>query len=177
MFECRGQHVQQLVELERFGDELRGPPLDSLDRILDGTEAGHDDADHLGVALESRREHLGAIDTRQTEIGEQDVERKVGQVLDRCLTALGLDHPIAVVDKPLGRRLTERRLIFDQQQMYFFFNHLVDCANILTPALGRVKDLARRELGAEPCPELLGADTEDSGQKCRVASSERRGIS
>ena len=78
-----------------------------------------------------------------------------------------------MVDQPLSRRLTERRLILDQQQMYFFFNHLVGCANILTPELGRVKDLARRERGVEPCPELLGAGTRDSHEKQGVSHGYR----
>ena len=34
---------QQLVELERLGDEVGGAALDDFDRVLHRAEAGHDD--------------------------------------------------------------------------------------------------------------------------------------
>ena len=43
LLERRVQHVQQLLELKRLGDEVGGAPLDRVDRILHGAVAGDDD--------------------------------------------------------------------------------------------------------------------------------------
>jgi hypothetical protein len=46
------QHVDELVELERFRHEVRGSPFESVYRVLHGAVARHDDGDDAGVAFE-----------------------------------------------------------------------------------------------------------------------------
>ena len=124
LLERRAQHVQQRVELERLGDEIRRALLDGLDRVLHGAVAGDDDGDDVGVAFERGVEHLPAVDARQPQVGDQDVEREVGQPLQRFLAAARLLDDEAVVGEPLGDRLAQRLLVVDDQQMFLTFRHL-----------------------------------------------------
>ena len=124
LLDRRSQHVQQRVELERLGDEVRRPLLDGLDRVLHGPVAGDDDGDDVGVALEGGVEHFAAVDARQPQVGDQDVEGEVGQPLQRVLAVACLLDDEPVVRQPFGDRRTERRLVVHDQQMFLIFRHL-----------------------------------------------------
>ena len=116
--------MQQRVELERLGDEVGGALLDGLDRVLHRAVAGDDDGDDVGVALEGGVEHLPAVDARQPQVGDQDVEGEVGQPLQRLFAAACLLDDEPVVGQPLGDRLPQRGLVVDDQQMFLVFSHL-----------------------------------------------------
>ena len=116
-------HVQQLAELERLGDEVRRPALDRGHRVGDGAEAGHDDADDVGIPFEGGVEHRGAVDARQPQIRQHDVEGALGQALDRRLSVVDLDHPVALVGEPLGGDLAQRGLVLHQQHRDLAFSH------------------------------------------------------
>ena len=64
LLERRVQDVQQLLELERLGDEVGGAALDRLDRVLDRPVAGDDDGDDARIALEGGLDDLAAVDAR-----------------------------------------------------------------------------------------------------------------
>jgi hypothetical protein len=117
--------VHQRVELERFGNEVRRPLFDRLDGVLDGAKAGDHDGDQVGIAVDRRIEHLPAVDTRQTKIGNQYIERERGQPLERLFTAGSLLNDKSVIAKSLGDRLAERGLVIDDQQMFRSFSHLL----------------------------------------------------
>ena len=61
---------------------------------------------------------------------------KVGQPCDGRLARLGLFDVIAAVAQLFGDGLPQRRLVFDQQQMFRRVRHLAS-ANILTPRTWR----------------------------------------
>ena len=119
------QDVQERVELERLGDEVGGPLLDGVDGVLHGAEAGDDDRDDLGVALERRFEDRAAVHAGQAEVRNDDVERELGQPRDRVFAVTGLLHDEAVIGEALGDRLPERRLVVHEEQMFRVFSHLV----------------------------------------------------
>ena len=79
--------MQQRVELEWLGDEVGRPLLDGVDRILDRTEPGDDDADDVGVALERGVEQAAPVDARKAQVRDQDVEGKLRQSSERLLAA------------------------------------------------------------------------------------------
>ena len=79
LFERGADHVLQLVELERLGDEVGGPALDRFDRVLHRAEAGHHDDDDLRIALHRRVEDAGAADAGETEVGQDEVEGEFGE--------------------------------------------------------------------------------------------------
>ena len=84
------QRVPQLVELKWLGDEVRGAALDDLDRVAHGTVAGDHDADDVRVAIDGGFDHARAVEARQPQIRNHDVECKVGQRLERTLRRVGL---------------------------------------------------------------------------------------
>ena len=88
--------MQQLVELKRLGDEVGGAALDGLDRVLHRAVAGDDDGDDAGVAGEGGVDDLPAVDARQAEIRDDDVEGKSLERLQRGFARRGLDHLEAV---------------------------------------------------------------------------------
>ena len=66
----------------------------------------------------------GPVDARQTQIGDDDVEGELGQRLERRLAAFGLDHLVSVIRQTLGHGRSQRRLVFDEQQMFRSISHL-----------------------------------------------------
>ena len=125
LLERRRQDVQQLIELERLGDEVRRTTLDSLDGTSHGAVAGHDDADDFGVALEGCCDDVGTVHARQAQVGHHDVIREVSELLQGFLSAPGLVDPEPLFCQPLGGRLAKRPFVLDDQQMFLAFNHLV----------------------------------------------------
>ena len=125
LLERRLECVEQLVELERLGDEIRGAALDCLDRILHRAVSGDHDADNVGVSRNRGLEHLAAIDAGQAEIRDDDIEGELGQPLDGLFAVGGFDHEVAAVRQPLGHHLAQRRLVFDDEQMFSGIRHLV----------------------------------------------------
>ena len=118
--------VPQLVELERLGDEVGGAALDDFDGIPDRAVAGDDDADDLRVPLHGGLDDGGPVDARQAQIGDDDVEGEFGQGLERRLAAFGLDHLVSVIRQTLGHGRSERRFVFDEQQMFRSISHLYE---------------------------------------------------
>ena len=116
--------VAQLVELERLGDEIGGAALDDVDRVLDRRVAGDDDGDDAGIALEGGVDHLAAVDARQAQIGDDDVEGKPLQLLERRLARTGLDHREALVHEPFGDHPPQRVLIVHEENICLAINHL-----------------------------------------------------
>ena len=89
LLERRAQHVQQFVELKGLGDEVGGAALDGLDRVLHRAVTRDDDRDDAGIALEGGFDDPLAVDARQTQIGDDDVEREVAQQLDCAFAGFG----------------------------------------------------------------------------------------
>ena len=100
------------------------PLLDRVDRVLHRAEAGDHDGDDVGVALERGVQHLPAVDAREPEIGDQDVEGERRQPFERLLATRRLLDQEPVIDEPFGDRLTERRLVVYDQQMFRGVSHL-----------------------------------------------------
>ena len=118
LLERRVEHVQQLVDLKRLADEVPRAPLDGLDRILHRAVSGDDDGDDVGVALDGGFDDGGAVDAGQPEVGDDDVEREIGEPGERRLARVGLFDLVAAVGQLLGDGLPQRRLVLDEQQMF-----------------------------------------------------------
>ena len=118
------QRVPELVELERLGDEVGRAALDDLDRVPDRAIAGHHDADNLGVALDRRLDDPRAVHPGQPEVGDDDVERELGQGFERPLGRVCLDDVHTTVCQLLSQSLAEGRFVFDEQQMFRRISHL-----------------------------------------------------
>ena len=100
--------MQQLVELERLGDEVGGALLDRFDGFLHGAVAGDDDRDDVRIALERGVEHLPAVDAGQPQVGDEDVEGEIGEPLRAPASRFGLFDDEAVIGEALGDGLAKR---------------------------------------------------------------------
>ena len=125
LFQGGMEHVEQRVELEWLGDEVRGPLLDGVDRILHSAEPGDDDRDDLGIPLQGGVEHGAPVHTRQTEVGDDDVERELGEPGDGVFAAGGLFDDEAVVGETFRDRFSQGGLVVYEKQMFRVFSHLV----------------------------------------------------
>jgi hypothetical protein len=93
-------------------------------RFLHRAEAGDDDGDDVGITRDRRLDHGGAVDPGQPEVGHDDVESEVREVSESGFARLGLLDLVAAVAELLRNRLPQRRLVFDQQQMFQRIRHL-----------------------------------------------------
>ena len=126
--------MQQRIELEWLGDEVGGSLFDRLDGIFHRSISGDDDGNDFGVTLERRLDHFCAVDPRQAQIGDENVEGKIGETLKRFLATSCLFNDEPVIGKAFSDRLPQGGLIIDDQQMFLAFSHLVQVGGILTPA-------------------------------------------
>ena len=116
--------VTQFVELEWLGHEVGGAALDHLDGVADRAVAGDHDADDLRVPVDRGLDDRRPVDAWQAQVGDDDVEGELGQRFERHLAAFGLHDLVSVIRQALGNRHSQRRFVFDQQQMFRSISHL-----------------------------------------------------
>ena len=127
--------MQQLVELERLGDEVRRAALDGFDRVLHRAVAGDDDGDDVRVALERGVDDLRGPSMPGSRRSVMRMSKaNVRQALERLLAAVGLLDHEAAIGQPLGDRLAQRRLVVDEEQMFRAVSHLCGRQYFDTPA-------------------------------------------
>ena len=93
--------------------------------------SGDDDRDDVGISLDGGVDDSGAVDSRQAEVRDDDVEREFCEPADRFLTGIRLCDLIPAVGELLGYGLPQGDLVLDEQQMFHRVSHL-ETANILT---------------------------------------------
>ena len=129
------QRVQQLVELERLGDEALDAEAGDFDRLAHRAEPGDDDGDDFRVAGKGLAEDLPAIDARQSQVGDQDVEGKLAEPGERLARPFRPAHLEAVVSQSLGDHIAERGFVVDEQEVLDWgVSHLPSGGGILTQA-------------------------------------------
>ena len=73
------EHVQQLVDLKRLADEIARAALDGLDGVFHRAVSRDDDRDDIRIARDGGFDHRRAVDAGQPQVGEDDVEREIGE--------------------------------------------------------------------------------------------------
>ena len=124
LLERRAQDVNQLVELKRLGNEIRGAAFNRLDRIFDRAVSRDHDRDDAGIELQSGIDDFAAVDPGQPQIGDDDIERELAKKFDGFFARLRLRHLKSVLDQALRRHRSKRRLIVHEKQMYRLVRHL-----------------------------------------------------
>ena len=109
--------MHQLVEVKRLGDEVGRAPFDGLDGVPHRAVARDDDADDGGIARARGVDHRGAVDARQPQVGDQEVEGELLNQFERLLAALGLDDFEAALGQAFGRQLPEGGFVIDQEEV------------------------------------------------------------
>ena len=63
---------QQMIGIDRLGEEVERPFLHRRDGVLDAAVGGHDDDRHVGVDFLRRAQHAEAVAVGQPQIGQHD---------------------------------------------------------------------------------------------------------
>ena len=116
--------MHQLVDLKRLADEVPRAAFDGFDGILDRPVAGDDDGDDVGVAPDGRLDDGAAVDPRQAQVRDEDVEGKICQSREGGLARICLLDLEAAIGELLGDGLPEGGLVFDEEQMFRLVSHL-----------------------------------------------------
>ena len=111
------EHVPQLVELERLGDEIRGAGLDYFDGIFHRAVAGDNDRHDIRVSGEGGVDHLAAVHAGQAQVGDDDIE---GESLERFKgggAVGGLRNLEAFLGKSFRYNTSQRFLVVHEQEV------------------------------------------------------------
>ena len=117
LLERRLEDVQQLLELERLADEVGGAALDGVDGVLDSAVAGDDDADDPRITLEGGVEDLAAVDARQAQVGDEDVEGEPLELVEGLFAGGRFGDGEALLGQALGNDGPEGIFVVDQEEM------------------------------------------------------------
>jgi hypothetical protein len=120
--------VQQGVELKRLRDEVGRSLLDGVNGIFDGAVPRNHDRHDVGIALDGRVEYLTAVDPRQAEVGDEDVEGEIAEPAKRLFAVVGLFDRVALVGQTLSDSLAQRLLVIHDEEMFNLVRHLVRLA-------------------------------------------------
>ena len=83
-----------------------------------------------GIALERGIDDGGSVDAGQAQVGDDDVEREVGEPRERGFARFRLFDGIAVIGELLGDGLAERRFVLDEQEMFHRIRHLAGAKSL-----------------------------------------------
>ena len=109
--------MHQLIELKRLRDEIRDAHFRHVDGVLHRSITGDDDRDDAGIAGERGFDDLAAVDTRQAEVGDDDVKGKTIDGLDRSLAVGGFGHLVACVPKSFSYNTSQRFLVVYEEEV------------------------------------------------------------
>ena len=124
-FECAVEGMQQLFDLKRLGDKIRGASLDCFDGDLDGAEAGDHDGHDLRVEIDRRFDHGGSVHAGEPQIGHDHIERELGEARQSGLSGTDLLDLIFPARELRRDRLAQQRLILDEQQVFRSIRHFL----------------------------------------------------
>ena len=117
LLERLGEDVHQLVELKRFGNEIRRAKFDHVDRVFYSSVTGDDVRYDRRVALQCRFDDAAPIDARQTQIRNDDIEGKTVECFEGGLAVVGLSDLEAFVCKSFGYNTSQSFLVVHEEQV------------------------------------------------------------
>ena len=117
LLERRVERVKKLVDLKRLADEVPRTAFDGLDSVFDGAEAGDHDGHDVRIALDGGVNHGRAVDTRQAEVRDDDVEGEVGELREGGFAGGGLFDQESPRRELFGDDFPQGGLVFYEEQM------------------------------------------------------------
>ena len=117
LFERGVENVHQLVELKRLRDEIRDAHLRHVDGVLHRSIAGDHDRDDAGIAGERGLDDRAAVDARQPEVGDDDVEGETVDGPERGLAVRGFGHLVACVPKSFSYNTSQGFLVVYEEEV------------------------------------------------------------
>ena len=124
LLERRVEHVEKLVDLERLGDEIPRAAFDGFDGVFHRSVSRDHNRDNLWIELDCRLHEGPAVEARQAKVGDDNVECEVRQTAQGFLARFGLLHVVASIGELLGNGLPQGRLVFNQEEMFYWVRHL-----------------------------------------------------
>ena len=92
-------------------------------------KAGNDDGDDFRVAGKGLVEHLPAVDARQPQVGDQDVEGELVQPFERVFPACRLLDAKPMLAQPFGNGLAKSGFVVNEEEvLQGDFGHIVGVA-------------------------------------------------
>ncbi len=129
-----GDYAPQLVRGERFGDEVEGPLLHRLDRMLDRGVAGDDDDHRVRMVFPDRGQDIESRHHRHHQVDEDDVEMPVPDQRQPLLAVGGQDDVETHLLEDHPARLADPRFVIDHQYPPLHFRPCT-CTHYLLPAI------------------------------------------
>jgi hypothetical protein len=116
--------VEQLLEGKGLGDEAFGAEPCDLDGLAERAKARDDQGDDVGIAGERLVQHLAAVDARQSQVGDEDIEGEVAEPCQRLFAAAGLLDAVTLLGEAFRHDLAKRRLVIDEEEMSGRLGHV-----------------------------------------------------
>ncbi len=107
--------VQELIEIERFGEIVVGSVFDRRDRGLDAAVSGHDDHRGLGIDAAHRSQQIEAGKLGHLLIRQDQIERLLAKGLQPLLAALGRGRLKTLFSEKAADQLALRRFVIHYQ--------------------------------------------------------------
>ena len=108
------QPGEDLLHPERLGHVVVGPGVERRDLVGLPVADGQDDHGHVGERADAS-DHLGAVEVRQAEVQEDEVERGLRRRDDRLLTVRRGPHLVAVGLEAGPQRAPDLRFVVDHE--------------------------------------------------------------
>ena len=115
LFESAADEQEQVLGVDRLGEEVEGPFLHRADGVLERAERGHDDHRDLFVQLFRGPQDGEAIPFRKPQIGEHERRLRLLQHLHRFGGITRFDDLVAVAFQGMPQHRAQRVLVFDDE--------------------------------------------------------------
>ncbi len=108
-------HEQQMIGIDRLGEEVHRAFLHSRDRILDAAVRGHHDHGQFRVELLGRAQHAETVALGQLQIGEHHDRTLLAKLLNRRGFVNGLDDRVPLRLERMAKHCPEGVFVFYEE--------------------------------------------------------------
>jgi len=113
-----GQHAEQFVGGEGLGQIIVGAELERSHGGFDGRKAGDDNDRTAAVARPGQFDQLKAVQVRQTQIGDHDLEGALFQSVDAGAAGFAGGHLITLLGQGFGEGDARYLFVFDEEYFH-----------------------------------------------------------
>src|SRR5688572_1668638 len=108
-------HQQQVIRIDRLGEEVRGALTHGPDGILNAAVGGHHDHRQLGIELLGGTQDAEAIADGQLEVGEDDGGTRLPDLVHGLGLVARLEDDVSLRLEGVAQHLPQRILVFDEE--------------------------------------------------------------
>jgi hypothetical protein len=108
-------HQQQMIGVDRLGQEVERAFPHGHHRILNAAKRRHHDDGQLGIGFHRRAEHTESVTFRKTQIGQDDARARGAKRLDRFPLIARFDDGVALRLERVAQHGAKRVFVLDKQ--------------------------------------------------------------